>query len=138
MKQLKEALIGRKNDRNASSSVNGKWVDANMIKYDDIKIGYILSSSNGKFYVVVPRELGEKLLIVNLHTTLFDTLFIRYDETMKTYYFVDPRHFISNWPQYNNHDSIEKVFINEMTFKTEKDIDTYIKKDVKNILTRKK
>lgn len=135
---LAEALIGRKNERNASSFHNGKWIDANMIEYDDIKIGYILSSSNGKYYVVVPRELGEKLLTVNLHTTLLDTLFIRYDETMRTYYFVDPRQFISDWPRYNRHDSIEKVFINEMTFKTENDIDMYVKKDVQNILTRKK
>ena len=138
MKTLVEALIGRKNEKNASSFHNGKWVDSDMIEYDDLKVGYILSSSNGKYYVVVPREMGEKLLTIDLHTTTLDMLFIRYDETMGTYYFVDPRDFRSNWPHYNRHDVIEKVFINEMTFKTENDIDTYIKKDVQNILSRKK
>lgn len=140
MRQLKEALIGKKNERNASSFHNGKWIDSNRITLDELKFGYILVDMVYQaFYVVVPRKLGEDFLNINLHTSDLDKLFIRYVKgNSQEFYFSDPRDW-KNWPHCEfNGKTIHKVFTNEVNFKTVKDVKTYITTYAQNIMDNRK
>lgn len=106
----------------------GKWVDANNIKFEDLKEGYILELLNGKKYIIIPGIFAKKIFINSIINASNFYMIRTNNITDSNYSFIQLYEYKQNYP--NGFISpIIKVYMREKEYKNVE----AIKQDLKNI-----
>lgn len=110
-------------------NIDGRWVDVNKLKFDDLKEGNIVELNNGDRFIIINGTLGKSIFTAN-NIEKEDKLLISSDPgTRSGFFYIRLNNWKAVFPKYANNGtvfpdklSIKRVYIKEKVYTNVKDL----------------
>lgn len=109
--------------------LDGRWVSANTVQFEDLQEGNIIETINNERYICAPYKIANQLLHISLQNNPF--IFIRIKDFL-SYGFMNYNSYCDTFPKTrlgSKQFTIKRVYTRKKSYKTAEELE----KDLKNI-----